>query len=327
MVPNLAPDNFGCFRNPGIQVSYVLAISKAQFLKALDLFQRRSGNMQVQKDVSKILVRKLANEGTSTPFFARLMAGMFDTQAIVSSKKEDRDSFFDLYNPVMTNLRSAREAVKDIRTAWTGHKDKIASGDIVKYQGRKIEIRESIDRELKRDLDSFLTATGRAMKNALQKLTKDFGIDIGGFFDKESKFLAGISVLRASDLLLADYLVAARVWSEPLQTARNLLEHGTFPEPEVGYDTNVMPVNVIEPLINGRPITVYVDETLDRVCCFVEEVTTYCLQKKMPNGLSITEIPVADRTDEFPVRFRLTVVPGGPNPWVLTSHTRSFENA
>ncbi len=327
VVSGLSSNRLQFFRNPGIQVSFVLPINKAQFLKTLDVFQRSSSNIHVQMDVTKILVRKLADEGTSTPFFARLMMGIFDTQNIVSNKKADRDHFFDLYNPVMANLRSAREAAKDIKQVWKEHQDKVKSGAIVAQKGRTVQIGESIDRRLKRELDSFLTATGRATKNALQKLTKDMGVDIGCFFQTKSEFEKGIKKTRASDPMLADYLIAARTWSEPLQKARNTLEHGVFPEPEVQYDVNTTPVQITEPTVDSQPITQYVESALDRVCCFIEEITTYCLQKRMPPGISVAEIPTFERAAEAPVRFKLTFVPGGPAAWVLTAHTHSFENA
>jgi len=41
------------------------------------------------------------------------------------------------------------------------------------------------------------------------------------------------------------------------------------------------------------PVSSFVKFVLDRLSCFVEEVTVHALQRQMPAGISVTKIPVA----------------------------------
>jgi hypothetical protein len=84
-------------------------------------------------------------------------------------------------------------------------------------------------------------------------------------------------------------------------------------------------VRITEPLIDGQPVTDFVAYMVDRVCCFVEELSAYALQAKMPNGLSISEIPIAERKEEIKERFQLALVSGGMPVWVISYHDTKFE--
>ena len=65
---------------------------------------------------------------------------------------------------------------------------------------------------------------------------------------------------------------------------------------------------------------------LDRLSCFVEEFTAYCLQLRMPQGVTITEIPMAERLAESPERFRLTLQLGGLSKWKILYRAAPFDN-
>jgi hypothetical protein len=64
---------------------------------------------------------------------------------------------------------------------------------------------------------------------------------------------------------------------------------------------------------------------LDRLACFVEEVTAHCLQRQMPAGITITEIALAHRVPEAPERFRVTLAKGGMPTWSIVFHTSSLD--
>ena len=63
----------------------------------------------------------------------------------------------------------------------------------------------------------------------------------------------------------------------------------------------------------------------DRLMCFVEDVTVHGIQRRMPSGLSITEIPSPQRANEIPVRFQPTLVNGGMPLWQIAYHVSAFE--
>lgn len=320
VVPGLPAKDLQYFRGPGIQISYVLPVNQRQFFQTLSIFERRSSNISIQRETAKVLMQKIGDEGTNSPFVARLMLGVMQIRDAVYDDNA-RPHFDKLYGPVLSGLQNARETSQDIAKEWEQHRAKVESGAIVKASGRMVSISEGIDRSLKRDLESFLNTAVRTIKNSLQVLAKDLGVDIGFLFKKEPSFQEGIMKTRAFDPTLADYLLATRQWSESLVLKRNDLEHGTIPIPKVSYMLDSSPVRADEPRFNGRPITEFTNEVLDRICCFVEEITVYCLRKKLPRGFEVTELPLVDRDLRAPERFHITVTPGGRQAWVLSAHT------
>jgi hypothetical protein len=326
-VPNLSRTDLQYFRGAGVQVSYVLPINQFQFLETLSLFERRPSNMSIQKESSKILVQKIGDEGTTSPFVARLMLGVMSLRDAVYGDAARQRHFDAIYEPVLSGLRSARESCGDIRKEWHGHHSRVESGAVVSVTGRRVQVSEQIDRVLKRDLESFLNTAVRTIKHSMQALAQELGIEIGFLFQKESSFEAGIARTRASDPVLADYLAGTRQWSEPLVLIRNNLEHGSIPSPKVSYILDSSPVRAEEPEFASEPITEFTSKALDRVCCFVEEITVFGLQRNLPKGCAITEVPTAERDPIAPERFHLTVAPGGRPPWVLSPHARGFNEA
>lgn len=322
--PLLSIKSLQYFTSNDMQVSYVLPITEAQFHHALAVFESRT-NMRVRPETSKFLIQQIGNEGTSTPFMARLMMGVMGLRDAVYEGTLERRTFDEYYDSVLSNLRSAREASKEIKKLLNDHSAKVASGDIVSEQGRGVHIRESIDRQLKREIESFVNSAARATKNGLQTLTSKLGLDIGFLFKKDSTFRAGITNLRNTDSDLAEYLLAARNWMEPLMLTRNDLEHTSGSAVRVSYVIDNVPIRAVEPVFGGLPISEYVAATLDRVSCFVEEMITHCLRNRLPPGLTLSEIPLSERDPNAPERFRLTVSPGGLTPWRLVATNGQFD--
>lgn len=326
IIPGLSATDLQYFRGSGVQVSYVLPVNQRQFFQTLSTFERRSSNISIQKETAKILVQKIGDEGTTSPFVARLMLGVMRIRDAVYDDKA-RKHFDDLYDPVLSGLRSARETSQDIAKEWEQHRAKVESGAIVRTSGRAVRISESTDRLLKRDLESFLNTAVRVIKHSLQDLAKDLSVDISFLFQKESAFQTGITETRVSDPTLADYLLATRHWSEPLVLMRNDLEHGTIPSPKISYALDSVPVKAEEPRLDGQPITEFTNEVLEHICCFVEEIAVFGLRKKLPRGFEITEVPLPERDPSAPERFHVTITPGGRQPWVLAARARSFADA
>jgi hypothetical protein len=281
--------------------------------------------MRIERHDPKGVVQKFGNEGTTTPFIARLMLGVMHIRDAAYDDATGRIRFDELYEPVLSGLRDAREASREIERSWMEHKARVESGTIARVQRGTIYVDEHIDRPLKRDLDSFLNTAVRVVKQAMQSLTDHHGVAIGFLFKKQSTFQAAVDELKKTDPVLADYLNATRDWSEPLVMMRNDLEHGIIPSPKVAYKDENGRARASEPMVDAVRITDFTRQVLDRVCCFVEEMTVYCLKKKLPQGVDITEQPLAERKESAPLRFHLCVVPGGLPPWVLSAHGRAFD--
>lgn len=324
-LPGISPRQLGNFRGPDLQVSFVLPISWEGFVEALNLFQRRS-NMRVKRREPKGVVQTFADEGTASPFVSRLMLGVMRIRDAVYYDADAKARFDEIYEPVLSGLRDAREASKELQRLWENHHAKVVSGEIARVQQGMIYVNDGIDRKLKKELDSFLNTSVRVVKVAMQDLAGFHGVDIGFLFKKQATFQSAVDDLQNSDAILSMYLNATRCWSEPLVMMRNDLEHGTVRPTKTSYETDNGAVRAVEPTLGNVPITVFARQGLDRVSCFVEELTVYCLKKKLPAGIDITEQPHATRDESVPLRFHLTVSTGELPAWKLAAHEQPFDH-
>ena len=161
----------------------------------------------------------------------------------------------------------------------------------------------------------------------MQRVATALTLEIGFLFKKKNAFENGIAALTKTHPDLAVYLTETRKWSERLiADARNAMEHDGWRLPRVTYNRVGNGLEVVEPEILGQPVSVFVEYMIDRVCCFVEEVTAYGLQELMPSDFSITEIPLAERKVGCPERFYPTLALGGMPIWVLDHGTKIQEH-
>lgn len=311
-------------RPPDIQISYVLPITQADFNAMLTRIQRQS-NMVVRSDQTKWVVKKIADEGTRSPFIARILLGIMRLRDVVYPDSPNHDNFDKAYEFVTSSLLNARTAVRNIVQLWEEHVRKVTSGEIARLKGRAIHIEENIDNELKKEVESFLNAAVRALKQGMQDLATELQVNIGFLFQKQVAFDTGLAALQTTDPFLAEYLRQTRTWSERLMEKRIALEHHAWMLPPIVYSDTANGIKADESLISGQPVSEFVKFMLDRLACFVEEFTAHCLQRRMPAEITITEIPLAHRLAETPERFRVTLAHGGMPPWTIVYHRSSFE--
>jgi hypothetical protein len=103
------------------------------------------------------------------------------------------------------------------------------------------------------------------------------------------------------------------------------MEHETGVLSRITYMPTGTGVMAGEPVVAGAPVTQFVSHSFDRLICFVEEFTAHCLQRRMPTGITITELAPADRLAEAPERFRATLAIGGLPPWRIEFHESRFD--
>jgi hypothetical protein len=317
--------NSGIVPRPGGQISYAMPISEADFLELLKRFQGQS-NMIVRPDRTNWVVKKFADEGSSSPFMARLLMGMLRLRDAALPDGAQRDGFDKAYESVTTPLLDARARMTRIAALWERHAQRVQSGEIARLQGRAIHVDDNVDGDLGQEMDAFLSAATRALKTGMQAVAGELGTGIGFLFQKEAAFGAGVAVLETSDPALAAYLRETRAqWSETLVARRNAVEHENWRLPNVVYERDGGGVRAREPEVDGLPVTVFTRTIFDRLSCFAEEVTAHMLQRQLTEGITITELSVAEREEEAPERFRITVAVGGLTPWTIAYHARRFE--
>jgi hypothetical protein len=314
----------GISRPPSLKMSNVLPIAAQDFNTMLVNLQSRS-NMRVRPDTRKRIMQKISDEGTTAPFVARLFLGIMRLRDLVFDNEVTKNEFDTSFDFVHSNLLNARTSAEEIEKAWNGHRAKIDSGEIIKIQGQNISISESIDRNLKRDVESFLNAATRSLKGGMDKVAKKLDIDIGFLFAKQATFEREIVLFEQREPVLAIYIRQTRVWSEPLILCRNNLEHNSTLLSRVEYVQSGQTVTATEPRISDQPVTEFTKVTLNHLSHFIEDIIAYCLQKKMPQGLTITEIPLRDRVENCPERFIVTTKIGGKPEWSISFSALPFD--
>ncbi len=314
----------GIIRRDDVQISYILPITQADFMQMLKRIHNQS-NMVVKQDTSKFVIEKIADEGTRSPFVTRLYIGNLRLRDVVFPDFAKREIFDKPYEQVMEALLNTRNASQKIVQLLADHFNKVAKGEVGHLREHTIHITETIDNELRKEVGTFLNSSVRALKHGMQEVAKALGIDIGFLFKKQSQFENGVKNLEKDDPHLAAYLRETRKWSERLLNSRNAIEHEGWILPKVKYTDVSGIIRADEPEISGQKVSDFVKLIMDRLICFVEEVTAHCLKVRIPAGITVTEIPLSQRESDIPQRFQITLTSGGMPIWNIVYHLSSFE--
>lgn len=306
------------------QISYVLPITQADFMQMLQRIQRQS-NMVVKIDLTKLVVQKMADEGSSSPFIARLYLGNLRLRDVVFPDHKKQAIFDKPYYFVMETMLNTRTTSQEIIQLIADHLSMLTKGEVGQLRGPSIHIEKPIDKELRKEVETFLNSAVRALKHGMQEVAKVLQFDIGFLFKKQSTFENRLKKLENDDPHLAGYLKAAREWSEQLIKSRNAIEHEGWILPKIRYFEVSGVIKAYEPEISGLKVSDFVKFIMDRLICFVEDVTAHCLKRRMPAGFSVTEVPLPQREADMPQRFQLTLTNGGMPIWRINYHESSFE--
>ncbi len=304
-------------------ISSVLPIAQTEFRELLGRIQGQT-NMNVKAEKPRWTISKVSDEGTTSPFMARLSLGILRLRDVVLPDDNTREAFDKAFEFAVMTLFNARTTAKDIIETITDHRRKVSLGEAAKLDGYTIRVSESIDAKLQTQVAEFLNITVRVLKDGMQKLSGLLKFDIGILYRKKGAFNKGIEKLKKTNSDLADYLEETRKWSEQLILIRNNLHEG-WVLPNTKYHERSGTIEVEEPQISGQSATEFVNYMIDRLCCFVEEITIHALQVQMPSGISVTEIPISERNPDCRERFQVTFIRGGKQIWTPKYHVSRFE--
>jgi hypothetical protein len=315
----------GVVPTPNGQLSYALPITEATFKDWLVRIRRQT-NLKVRSHGASWTVKKVADEGSASPYIARLFIGILRLrdQAFAPA---NRSKFDQAYELVTRSLDSARMAAREYVAFWNKHRAQIEDGSIVKVTHGNMHVSETVDKQLRQNANSFLNAATRTLKKGMQSLVRDLGVELGFLFQKQVAFDTGLAVLRQQDPLLADFILDSRTWTEKLISARNAVEHEDWMLADVKYERSETGVVALEPLIQGESASEFIDVNFDHLLCFVEDVTAYCLQNKLPTDLALSETPIPERRADMPERFRLTLRHGGAKAWTIAPSKLRFDES
>src|ERR1039458_8455293 len=136
------------------RISSVLPITRNDFLAALKKFQAQS-NIIVKPEQPAWIVSKVADEGSSSPFMARLFMTVTHLRDQAFFDKKDRDAFDKPYENALTALSDARTTAKEIRQLLENHRAGVSSGVAARLVGRAIHV-DGVDRELRKYTADFV---------------------------------------------------------------------------------------------------------------------------------------------------------------------------
>src|SRR5262249_10543105 len=156
-----------------------------------------------------------------SPFWSRLHLGILRLRDTACPDVAARNKFDERYEVILSALLTTRTAAGEILRLWEDHCRRAGSGEIGRLQGHTIQIDESIDAALRRQVETFLNGAVRALKQGMQNLALHLQLNIGCLFKKQAPFERGLAAIQQTDSLLADYLRETRAtWSERLLDRR-----------------------------------------------------------------------------------------------------------
>jgi hypothetical protein len=312
----------------GEQFSGVIPLSRQSFVQMAERMGRQSRNMKiVMHSRPDWTVELRGNEGTSSPFVARIFMGICTMRNQSINDAQERDAFDAAFEALLTGLETLRSSAKEVVSLYKDFEQKVSSGEAAKIENRAIRVNASVDRELRKCTDEVISTAGRVMKDRVQAVLRAAKMDIGFFYKQEGAFAAGIEALKKTDPHLAEYLRQARTrWSDRMTVCRIKLEHNSWVLPKVLYQHVGNGIRAVEPQVDGQPVTEFVQFVADRLTCFVEDVIIHAMKMRMPSGISITEIPLAQRNPTIVERFRPALSLGGSPIWNITYHESQFED-
>lgn len=281
-------------------------------------------------------IQKVADEGTSEPYVARLWSGAIELRDLLLRHQaaSDRDleirrrHFDDRYRPLLDALGAARKHAARVRELIATHTAKVSTGAIVSRQRNALQIDETIHIELQEEVAAFLSSSARATKS-VQVLTGYLGLEIGFLFQQPQKFAAVLERLQATgDVELAEYLQLTRTgWSELLIERRHALEHQGWRLPDMRYiEQPDGMVRAVEPDVDGLPVSEFVARMTNHLLGFVEDLIALAVQRGIADIGDLIDIPPGERDEAHVKRFRFGVPALQPTErfWRLQYSTKGF---
>jgi hypothetical protein len=263
---------------------------------------------------------KVADEGTSSPFYGRIYLGTLVYRDWLYTNKDDQKKFDHAFYPVFKSLEAVRKSAKLMCALITEFESKFYSGEII-VEGRVPHLTESIDEDLNQHFSTFLNR-GHIAFDQLQKLLNVLDLKISFFYGEDKKFATEIQKLKdIGEVSLTEYLEKTRqAWSKDFKDLRRAAEHFGWVLPQAIYDLNNKPPKFQEPMVNGVPLKTYVRKMFNRLCVFIEDLIAYGLAKKLiEKNVCLEEELIFNKDIYRTYRFKknLNFPQFNPRPWEI----------
>jgi len=306
------------------QISCVLSLNDRGFVELMTRLGKKMGGVTIRQEPPQYTIAHFLNEGTSSPFAARLCMTPLTMRNLALTNTADVARFDELYQFVMNHLVDIRKTAVAMLEMWCTYAARVEAGELVRYDNA-IHVDEPIDQLLNKQIASFVMDAARVSKE-FQKLTRVLGVEIRFLFQQDAAFNKGITALASADPALADYLRESRKWLEPLRLFRDEIEHENYVAPRIGHDrAQDGRITAREPRLLGLPLTQVVPYLENRLNRFVEELLMWSIANSLPAPMIVTEIPLAARDPNKVERFKVVLAGSAPE-WQLTHSAAAFND-
>lgn len=312
-------------RKNGAQISCVVPLTRDGYNRLLSDIASRS-NFTFRSSRPSLVMAKTLDEGVSTPLIARLHFSLLIFRDQAEPGSVNVDEFDKAIKAIFDNVLTVRNAARTVIGVIDRHIAGLTNGTSGQIQGNSIRIFGSIEMPIREEVEKLLNNVSRTLRVGMKSLFASFGEDLDFFLKKQSTFDTGILLLSQTDAPLAEYLKKSRVgWTDMVSRLRNdELEHGTGLFNRITYRIVSGRIEFDEPNLGGMPVRAFCDFVFNQLAKFVEELTVYLLQKKLPKGFIYNEIPIADRKPSQAVRFQMGINATGVG-WQIEYSERSFD--
>lgn len=270
-----------------------------------------NGNLTRSINMKPFLIQKISDEGTSEPFFARMMCQNLELRRFIAHSDESIKEFDALYEPIFNNLVECRQALRESVKLISDHSRKISTGEIISGQEKAWTITESVDKDLNRNFKVFFIKA-RISLQCLDKFSKFMDNSIGFFFQEEKEFQKGIQNFIADGkdqrrLNFIEMFKNDRAWYSLLREIRVKIEHEGFNLPPAKYIIDSQGRGqVLFPLINNETIEDTLNLMWGNIFEFSEDVFVSLIGFKLTFPAMISIIPESDRRSDMPIKYRVT---------------------
>jgi hypothetical protein len=254
----------------------------------------------------------LMDEGTSSPFVARLLYQVYKILDTVSTSEKEKNEFKASYNVIFENARATFKIIKKLRRLRDEHEQKLKNGMLIRIEsGNSISILEPIDDEYRECVKDFFIKGEIAIEGIIA-LADAWNLKIDFFFKKEKKFDRGSIELIESRREQGEWIIenvrwARDNWYEKFNETRNLIIHHNYHIPNVRYDiVNKRSVVARFPTLeDGRDILEHLEYVFPLYMELIEECVVFILSTRMQPYQHIKEIPENERNHEIPIRYEI----------------------
>ena len=185
---------------------------------------------------------KFSDEGTSSPFPARLMLQMCELRDGIILDSDMRKRFDEAYGPIIDNFMETRQAISELKQLEERHRDELRNGSAAKIAANgHITITRPIEVQYRGLIKEFFLK-GQMIISTIPRVGKVFGLKTSFFFADDAKYSKGAKHLEQkwpNAILAIKHLDWARSgWYSDFNSFRNRIVHESFKFPNTTYEVD-----------------------------------------------------------------------------------------